>query len=136
MRKFDTTLSRFIGITIMVTLALSVTVPYYCATGWCCGKDNEQVEQQKDVPSCCASKHVEMKQEGKAGDSCCNDEDTDNNSGCPMGCSKLASSMFVLAADLVAVPNLNEEISFQELAHAVPSDYIDYIPKPPLALSA
>ncbi|MCC6476814.1 hypothetical protein IT157_07120 [bacterium] len=129
-------LRRLIGLTIMVTLLASVTVPYYCATGWCCGKGSEQVEQKKDVPSCCAHKQAEETPVRKSGDSCCNDEDTNNNSGCPMGCSKLASSVFVLAADLIASPNLNEETTLQKIDQAVPSEYIDYIPKPPLALSA
>jgi hypothetical protein len=136
MRNLFVQLRRLIGLTIMVTLLASVTVPYYCATGWCCGRDTEQVEQKKDVPSCCAHKQAEEEPVRQSGDSCCNDEDTNNNSGCPMGCSKLASSVFVLASDLVATPNLNEEIASLELPQAVPSDYIDYIPKPPLALSA
>ncbi|MBK8130949.1 MAG: hypothetical protein IPK53_19235 [bacterium] len=124
-------------LSVLFAVLLTATVPFFCATGWCCQK-HEQQAQVVEKPSCCASE-VEVKQ--PVGDTCCgtqkaSDESDSCDQGCATGCCKIAAMPYVLSLPLTAlvVPPASDVVTGTVTDTGI--ELSDYIPQPPRVLSA
>ena len=135
-------IARWLAIATLFAVVLTVSVPFYCSTGWCCTKHQTEQKQVAQKASCCADKSEHQVKADNA-DSCCNSQahskTPDSNkcdSGCATGCCRLATMPYMLSpvmaiqisapvSLLIPVPVLNTGI-----------ELTDYIPQPPRVLSA
>jgi hypothetical protein len=131
---------RLLAIFTLVAFAMTATVPFYCATGWCCTKhSNEQVAEK---PSCCASKTEKSVQTAQQEGSCCGSQaantcgDKPADQGCATGCCKIAAGHFVFSPALaIAFLSPIATLNFDTPANTG-IELSDYIPQPPRVLSA
>lgn len=135
-------ITRWLALATLFAVVLTVSVPFYCSTGWCCSKHQTEQTQVTQKASCCAAKSETQVQSSESG-SCCDrqahSKTPDSNkceSGCATGCCRLAAMPYVLSpivmiqisapvSLLTPVPVMNTGIELS-----------DYIPQPPRVLSA
>lgn len=136
MTMMSRTLHTSIALSVLFAVLLTVTVPHFCATGWCCSKHQEQ-SQTAEKPSCCASK-VEVKQ--STVDTCCGSKTSSKPSdscdqGCATGCCKIAATPYMLTAPVSAlvIPPVSALVAGTIMNKGI--ELSDYIPQPPRVLS-
>lgn len=134
--------SRWLAIATLFTVVLTVSVPFYCSTGWCCAK--HQTEQQQDAPkaSCCAAKSETQVQSSESG-SCCDRQahsttpDTNKcDGGCATGCCRLAAMPYVLSPIVKILISTPATLLTPAAVLNTGIELSDYIPQPPRVLSA
>lgn len=135
-------IARWLAIATLFAVVLTVSVPFYCSTGWCCSKHQTEQKQVTQKASCCADKSETQVQSNEAG-SCCNSQahskTPDSNkceSGCATGCCRLAAMPYVLSP--IVKIQISAPVSLLTPASALDTgiELTDYIPQPPRVLSA
>lgn len=139
MQRRRHTYLKIVSVALLLAFMTSVTVPYWCSTGWCCGKLETAQTAKAEVPSCCAHEAPALSSKTAQQDGWCSETTHSNkagDSGCATGCCKLAANVYVLT--LVNSVELLSPVAMLNPQTALNTgiELTDYVPQPPRVLSA